>query len=133
MGESVPQIKLLTIGDSGKYVKIPLEKILNNLIKGVGKSWLLMRWAGDGTKLRKDAPATTTVGIDFKMKSIMIDGKRVKVQVVSIFFDSFFVFIVNKKDFLMLQIVLIYSGIQQAKKDIKILQNHIIVILMELF
>lgn len=64
--DEVPLLKLLTIGDSG-----------------VGKSWLLLRWSGETGKLVKGATSMPTIGIDFKMKSVMIDGKRVKVQVVS--------------------------------------------------
>ena len=62
--DEVPLLKLLTIGDSG-----------------VGKSWLLLRWSGETGKLVKGATSMPTIGIDFKMKSVMIDGKRVKVQV----------------------------------------------------
>lgn len=63
-GEEIPLLKLLTIGDSG-----------------VGKSWLLLRWSGETGKLVKGATSMPTIGIDFKMKTVMIDGKRVKIQV----------------------------------------------------
>lgn len=63
MDDAVQQIKLLTIGDSG-----------------VGKSWLLIRWAGDGSVLTRTSSAMPTIGIDFKMKTLVIDGDRVKVQ-----------------------------------------------------
>lgn len=66
MGDDGQQIKLLTIGDSG-----------------VGKSWLLLRWSGESNRLIKGNSSMPTIGIDFKMKAVMIDGKRVKVQVVS--------------------------------------------------
>lgn len=75
----ISQVKLLTIGDSG-----------------VGKSWLLMRWAGETGKLNKNASSMPTIGIDFKMKTIVINDKRVKVQVVSIiYFIIYLSFILN--------------------------------------
>lgn len=53
-------IKLLVIGDSG-----------------VGKSCLLVRFADDSF-----APSfITTIGIDFKIRTIELDGKRVKLQI----------------------------------------------------
>jgi len=61
--DDVTQIKLVTIGDSG-----------------VGKSWLLLRWATESDKFTK-THSMFTVGIDFKMKTVDIDGKKVKVQV----------------------------------------------------
>jgi hypothetical protein len=60
------QLKLLTIGDSG-----------------VGKTWLLLRWAGAAGKLSTYSSSMPTIGIDFKMKTTVIKGKRIKVQVVS--------------------------------------------------
>mmetsp|Transcript_59636 Transcript_59636/g.81497 ORF Transcript_59636/g.81497 Transcript_59636/m.81497 type:complete len:203 (-) Transcript_59636:92-700(-) len=54
------QIKLLMIGDSG-----------------VGKTCLLMRYANDSF-----SPSfITTIGIDFKIKNIDLDGKRIKLQI----------------------------------------------------
>jgi Ras-related protein Rab-1A len=44
---------------------------------GVGKSALMMRFADDSFK----GSFMSTVGIDFKMKTIQIDGKRVKIQI----------------------------------------------------
>jgi len=58
------QLKLLTIGDSG-----------------VGKTWLLLRWAGAAGKLSTYSSSMPTIGIDFKMKTTVIKGKRIKVQV----------------------------------------------------
>lgn len=55
------QIKLLTIGDSG-----------------VGKTCLLLRYANDSFS----QTFITTIGIDFKIKTIEMDGKRVKLQVL---------------------------------------------------
>eukprot|EP01029_Cantina_marsupialis_P016772 TRINITY_DN3754_c0_g1_i1.p1 TRINITY_DN3754_c0_g1~~TRINITY_DN3754_c0_g1_i1.p1 ORF type:complete len:199 (-),score=37.60 TRINITY_DN3754_c0_g1_i1:30-626(-) len=54
------QIKLLMIGDSG-----------------VGKTCLLLRYASDTF-----VPTfITTIGIDFKIKNINLDGKKVKLQI----------------------------------------------------
>jgi hypothetical protein len=56
----VPQIKLLLIGDSG-----------------VGKSCCLLRFSEDSF-----TPSfITTIGIDFKIRTIELDGKRVKLQI----------------------------------------------------
>ncbi len=54
------QIKLLTIGDSG-----------------VGKTCLLMRYTSDSFS----PSAIYTIGIDFKVKNITVDGKKIKLQV----------------------------------------------------
>ncbi|OQR87613.1 Rab8 family GTPase [Achlya hypogyna] len=53
-------VKLLLIGDSG-----------------VGKSCLLMRYSDDSFT----SSFITTIGIDFKVKTIDVDGKRVKLQI----------------------------------------------------
>jgi len=53
-------IKLLLIGDSG-----------------VGKSCLLLRFSDDSFT----SSFITTVGIDFKVKTINLDGKRIKLQI----------------------------------------------------
>lgn len=64
MGDNdVLQLKLVTIGDSG-----------------VGKSWLLLRWATESDKFTK-THSMFTVGIDFKMKNVELDEKKVKIQV----------------------------------------------------
>ncbi|CAE7087088.1 unnamed protein product [Rhizoctonia solani] len=56
-------IKLLLIGDSG-----------------VGKSCLLLRFCDDAW-----TPSfITTIGIDFKIRTIELDGKRIKLQIVSV-------------------------------------------------
>ena len=44
---------------------------------GVGKSCLLMRYSDDSFT----SSFITTIGIDFKVKTITIDGKRVKLQI----------------------------------------------------
>mmetsp|Transcript_25864 Transcript_25864/g.40134 ORF Transcript_25864/g.40134 Transcript_25864/m.40134 type:complete len:208 (+) Transcript_25864:153-776(+) len=54
------QIKLLMIGDSG-----------------VGKTCLLLRYANDSFS----PTFITTIGIDFKIKNIDIEGKRIKLQI----------------------------------------------------
>ena len=81
------QIKLLTIGDSGHdkltYSLLQRNCSLNLNFSGVGKSWLLLRWAGENGKFSKSAQSMPTIGIDFKMKNINVNGKRVKVQIVS--------------------------------------------------
>jgi len=53
-------IKLLLIGDSG-----------------VGKSAILMRFADDSFT----SSFITTIGIDFKIRTITLDGKRIKLQI----------------------------------------------------
>jgi len=53
-------IKLLLIGDSG-----------------VGKSCLLLRFSDDSFT----TSFITTIGIDFKIKTITLDGKRIKLQI----------------------------------------------------
>lgn len=54
------QIKLLTIGNSG-----------------VGKTCLLLRYANDSFS----PTFITTIGIDFKIKTVETDGKRIKLQI----------------------------------------------------
>jgi len=44
---------------------------------GVGKSCLLMRYSDDSFT----SSFITTIGIDFKVKTIDVDGKRVKLQI----------------------------------------------------
>jgi Ras-related protein Rab-8A len=56
------QIKLLMIGDSG-----------------VGKTCLLLRYANDSFS----PTFITTIGIDFKIKNIQLESKRIKLQVKS--------------------------------------------------
>ena len=56
------QIKLLMIGDSG-----------------VGKTCLLLRYANDSFS----PTFITTIGIDFKIKNIELDEKKIKLQIVS--------------------------------------------------
>ena len=89
--DDIAQLKLLTLGDSGKlllfrlisvmFPKLMKENFLHLL--GVGKTWLLLRWAGVAGKLSTYGSAMPTIGIDFKMKTSIVKGRRVKVQVVS--------------------------------------------------
>jgi Ras-related protein Rab-8A len=80
-------IKLLLIGDSGKSARvrqcvcvlITVISSLSNLVLGVGKSCLLLRFSDDSF-----TPSfITTIGIDFKIRTIELDGKRIKLQYVS--------------------------------------------------
>ena len=80
-------IKLLMIGDSGMYyyflLRITVIWICTNTYntkkktKGVGKSCLLLRFSDDSFT----TSFITTIGIDFKIKTVEIDGKRVKLQI----------------------------------------------------
>lgn len=47
---------------------------------GVGKTCLLLRYANDSFS----PTFITTIGIDFKIKNIQLDGKRIKLQVNTI-------------------------------------------------
>mmetsp|Transcript_7027 Transcript_7027/g.10995 ORF Transcript_7027/g.10995 Transcript_7027/m.10995 type:complete len:207 (-) Transcript_7027:284-904(-) len=63
MSQAAPydmQCKLLMIGDSG-----------------VGKTCLLLRYANDSFS----PTFITTIGIDFKIKNVEVDGKRIKLQI----------------------------------------------------
>lgn len=64
MGDDL-KISILTIGDSQ-----------------VGKSCLILRFASEAGKFNINS--MPTIGIDFKMKTIEIDGQKVKLQIVSI-------------------------------------------------
>ena len=66
MGDEALKISLLTIGDSQ-----------------VGKSSLLLRFSSDNGK-SFNPNSMPTIGIDFKMKSLEIEGTRIKLQIVSI-------------------------------------------------
>ena len=65
---------------------IVIIKICTALIvsTGVGKSCLLLRFCDDAW-----TPSfITTIGIDFKIRTIELDGKRIKLQIVRIFLFS---------------------------------------------
>ena len=52
-------------------------KFLYNYSIGVGKSCLLLRFSEDSF-----TPSfITTIGIDFKIRTIELDGKRIKLQI----------------------------------------------------
>ena len=83
-------IKLLIIGDSGiRLPRLPsivfrfsINLFLNNLFlnfvdAGVGKSCLLLRYSDDSFT----SSFITTIGIDFKIKSILVDDSKVKLQI----------------------------------------------------
>lgn len=80
------QIKLLMIGDSGAYnmpsscrvwIVVGSDSWLNAI--GVGKTCLLLRYANDSFS----PTFITTIGIDFKIKNIELDNKKVKLQVTT--------------------------------------------------
>ena len=73
-------MQLLLIGDSGTYRKtINFQSGFTDLeALGVGKSCLLLRFCDDAW-----TPSfITTIGIDFKIRTIELDGKRIKLQIV---------------------------------------------------
>ncbi|KAK4798314.1 hypothetical protein SAY86_030640 [Trapa natans] len=65
-------IKLLLIGDSGTALHFRISESV-----GVGKSCLLLRFS-DGSFTTS---FITTIGIDFKIRTIELDGKRIKLQI----------------------------------------------------
>ena len=60
-GEELEMFKLLSIGDSG-----------------VGKSWILLKWHKPTIKFSKSTQAMPTIGVDFKIRNLEINGKKVK-------------------------------------------------------
>lgn len=69
------QIKLLMIGDSGRCLRCLV--IASHFCVGVGKTCLLMQYASK-TFIKT---FITTIGIDFKIKTVNVCGKTVKLQV----------------------------------------------------
>ena len=67
------QFKLVVIGDSGIFNSINLY----NCILGVCKSCLLLRFSDDSFSESHIA----TIGVDFRFKTIEIDGKKIKLQI----------------------------------------------------
>jgi Ras-related protein Rab-8A len=53
------------------------EKILMIGDSGVGKTCLLLRYANDSFS----TTFITTIGIDYKVKNVEVDGKKLKLQV----------------------------------------------------
>ena len=75
--------QLLLIGDSGTFYHRHCQGTCPFLIDllGVGKSCLLLRFCDDAW-----TPSfITTIGIDFKIRTIELDGKRIKLQIVRFF------------------------------------------------
>lgn len=81
-------------------------------ILGVGKTWLLTRWSGEG-QLMDTNSSLPTIGIDFKMKSMKLNGNLVKVQIVR---KIILIFLANNIDFYYFSL----SGTQRDKSDLGI-------------
>ena len=63
-----------------RYASLLLILSLSHIgIPGVGKSCLLLRFCDD----QWTPSFITTIGIDFKIRTIELDGKRIKLQIVS--------------------------------------------------
>ena len=77
-------IKLLLIGDSG-IVSVLLSsnfaEILRLTVAGGGKSCLLLRFSDDAFT----RSFVATIGIDFKVRYVNMDGQKLKLQVLLIF------------------------------------------------
>ena len=77
-------IKLLLIGDSGimgVLLSSCFPEYLRLAFAGVGKSCLLLRFSDDAFT----TSFITTIGIDFKIRNIDMDGQKLKLQVLLIF------------------------------------------------
>lgn len=62
------------------FTTFDLENTNEQIFLGVGKSCLLLRFCDDAW-----TPSfITTIGIDFKIRTIELDGKRIKLQIVRI-------------------------------------------------
>lgn len=106
MSDESSKISLLTIGDSL-----------------VGKSSLLLRFvATDATKFNPSS--MSTIGIDFKMKTVEVGGKRLKLQIVR----TLILWQVHCVIICIFSIMFSspFSGILQAKKDSKPSPTHTI-------
>ena len=55
----------------------PSHSLTDCVPAGVGKTSLLLRYANDSFS----STFIATIGIDFKIKNIQLDGKRIKLQV----------------------------------------------------
>ena len=91
--------KLLLIGDSG-----------------VGKTCVLFRFAED----QYNATFISTIGIDFKIRTIELDGKKIKLQIWLVYItfvvvdDAYYFVITN---FILISLSLSLLGTQRARKD----------------
>jgi Ras-related protein Rab-1A len=76
MSDSELPLKVLMLGESG-----------------VGKTCLIKRWKDEGFGDERDITQTlknmqTTAGVDFVMKALEVDGKRVKVKTMKLVIDT---------------------------------------------
>lgn len=62
---------------SQEYLPLCRQTNRGSLTTGVGKTCLLLRYAND----HFSQTFITTIGIDFKIKNIDLDGKRIKLQI----------------------------------------------------
>ena len=92
---------------------------------GVGKTCLLLRYASDSFS----PTFITTIGIDFKIKNILLDGKRIKLQVLS--FRFIHTPVLQTSSHIATNIFFdvvdcnLRFGIQQDRRDFAQLQHHI--------
>lgn len=62
------------------YISVLIPLLLPTVfahVKGVGKTCLLLRYANDSFS----QTFITTIGIDFKIKNLELEGKRIKLQI----------------------------------------------------
>ena len=72
------EYKLVVVGGGGEFVIFIFPRQIMKIPIGVGKSCLLLRFCDDAW-----TPSfITTIGIDFKIRTIELDGKRIKLQIV---------------------------------------------------
>ena len=83
-----------------------MYKILLLGESGVGKSCIILQY----TENNFSNNLMNSIGVDFKLKSIEIDGKIIKLQIV-------------RENYILIKK---YSGIQRVKKDLEQSQPHII-------
>ena len=83
-----------------------MYKILLLGDSGVGKSCIILQY----TENNFSNNLMNSIGVDFKLKSIEIDGKIIKLQIV-------------RENYILIKK---YSGIQRVKKDLEQSQPHII-------
>ena len=59
------------------FARLSFQRTLHPSLAGVGKTCLLLRYANNSFS----PTFITTIGIDFKIKTITVDSKRIKLQV----------------------------------------------------